>query len=110
MEQFMESLLEKSSPDEADSRTFDFRIKEDFLIFLVTHMHLTNKYYLKSEEFDMLLNEYHSTIGFSVSETGFDRLFFDKGVLVRTELIITFRYSCMIEYYIAKKLDKNPSF
>ena len=110
MEQFMESLLEKSSPDEADSRTFDFRIKEDFLIFLVTHMHLTNNYYLKSEEFDMLLNKYHSTIGFSVSETGFDRLFFDKGVLVRTELIITFRYSCMIEYYIAKKAGQEPEF
>ena len=110
MEQFMESLLEKSSPDEADSRTFDFRIKEDFLIFLVTHMHLANNYYLKSEEFDMLLNRYHSTIGFSVSETGFDRLFFDKGVLVRTELIITFRYSCMIEYYIAKKAGQEPEF
>ena len=110
MEQFMESLLEKASPDEADSRTFDFRDKEDFLIFLVSHMHRTNKYYLKSEEFDMLLNEYHSTIGFSVSETGFDRLFFDKGVLVRTELIVTFRYSCMIEYYIAKKAGQEPEF
>lgn len=110
MEQFMESLLEKSSPDEADSRTFDFRNKEDFLIFLVSHMHLTNKYYLKSEEFDMLLNEYHSNIGFSVSETGFDKLFFDKGVLVRTELIVTFRYSCMIEYYIAKKAGQEPEF
>ncbi len=110
MEQFMESLLEKSSPDEADSRTFDFRIKEDFLIFLVSHMHCTNNYYLKSEEFDMLLNKYHTTIGFSVSETGFDRLFFDKGVLVRTELIITFRYSCMIEYYIAKKAGQELEF
>lgn len=110
MEQFMESLLEKASPDEADSRTFDFRNKEDFLIFLVSYMNEQNRYYFKPTEFDTLLYEYHSSIGFSVSETGFDRLFFEKGVLVRTELIITFRYTCMIEYYIAKKAGQEPEF
>ena len=44
MEQFMEFLLEKSSPSEAYSTTYDFRIKEDFLISLVNiKLHGGNK-------------------------------------------------------------------
>lgn len=110
MEQFMEFLLEKSSPTEAASTTFDFRIKEDFLIYLVSYMDEHNKFYLTNEEFETLLLEYHTNIGFFVKETGFDTLFINKGVLIRTELIITFRYNCMIEYYLAKKTEQSPEF
>lgn len=110
MEQFMESLLEKASPSEADSRNFDFRAKEDFLIYIVSFMNKQNRYYLSYQEFDSIVNEYHSDIGFSVSETNFDKLFFEKGVLVKTPSLITFRYTCMVEYYIAKKAGQEPDF
>ena len=110
MEQFMEFLLEKSSPTEANSTTFDFRIKEDFLIYLVSYMDAHNKFYLSNEEFETLLRDYHTNIGFSVKETGFDTLFFKKGVLIQTELIITFRYNCMIEYYLSKRAEQSPEF
>lgn len=110
MEQFMESLLEKTSPNEADSSKFDFRAKEDFLMFIVAFMNEHNQYYLTNEEFDKLLIDYHSYMGFAVTETFFDRLFFEKGVLVRTDYIITFRYTCIIEYYIAKKAGQEPEF
>lgn len=59
MEQFMESLLEKTAPGEADSRTFDFRNKEDFLIFLVSHMNKQNRYYLTATEFETLLSDWN---------------------------------------------------
>lgn len=110
MEQFMESLLEKASPSEADSRNFDFRTKEDFLIYIVSFMNKQNRYYLNYQEFDNIVNEYHSDIGFSVNETRFDKLFFEKGVLVKTPSLITFRYTCMVEYYIAKKAGQEPDF
>ena len=110
MEQFMEFLLEKSSPSEAYSTTYDFRIKEDFLISLVTYMDKNNQFYLSIDEFETLLAEYHADKGFSVRETEFDSLFFKKGVLIRTELIVTFRYNCMIEYYLAKKAAQSPEF
>lgn len=110
MEQFMEFLLEKTSPLEAYSTTFDFRIKEDFLIYLVSYMDDHNKFYLANEEFERLLLNYHTNIGFAVKETGFDTLFFNKGVLIRTELIVTFRYNCMVEYYLAKKAEQSPDF
>ena len=104
MEQFMESLLEKASPSEAYSTTYDFRIKEDFLISLVTHMDKNNRFYLSIDEFEELLSSYHEDKGFSVKETEFDTLFFQKGVLIKKEQLVTFRYNCMIEYYLAKKL------
>ena len=110
MEQFMEFLLEKSSPSEAYSTTYDFRIKEDFLISLVTYMDKNNQFYLSIDEFETLLSAYHADKGFSVRETEFDSLFFKKGVLVRTELIVTFRYNCMVEYYLAKKAAQSPEF
>lgn len=110
MEQFMESLLEKSSPTEAYSTTYDFRIKEDFLIYLVSYMDENNRFYLSTDEFNALLIAYHGDKGFSVDETSFDTLFFKKGVLVRTELVVAFRYNCMIEYYLAKKAAQSPEF
>lgn len=110
MEQFMEYLLEKSSPTEAYSTTFDFRVKEDFLIYLVSYMNEKNQFYLSSNEFDDILREYHCSKGFTIRETGFDKLFLNKGVLIQTELIVTFRYKCMIEYYLAKKAAQSQEF
>ena len=110
MEQFMEFLLEKSSPSEAYSTTYDFRIKEDFLISLVTSMDNNNQFYLSIDEFEKLLSAYHTDKGFLVKETEFDSLFFKKGVLIRVESMVTFRYNCMIEYYLAKKAEQSPKF
>ena len=110
MEQFMEHLLEKSSPTEAYSATYDFHNKEDFLIHLVTFMDQNNKFCLSIDEFEEILSAYHADKGFSVKETEFDSLFFKKGVLIRTELMVTFRYNCMIEYYLAKKAAQSSEF
>lgn len=110
MEQFMEAVLEKTDPSEAYSTTFDFRTKEDFLTYLAAYMNEKKQFYLSKEEFEVVLKEYHSNVGFSISDTKFDSLFFEKGVLVRIEGDITFRYNCMIEYYLAKKADQSPDF
>lgn len=114
MEQFMEFLLEKSSPIEAYSTTYDFRIKEDFLISLASYMVENNRFHFTIDEFESLLSNYHADKGFSVRETEFDNLFFKKGVLIHTEVgtefVITFRYNCMIEYYLAKKATQSSEF
>ena len=110
MEQFMESLLEKASPSEAYSTTYDFRIKEDFLISLVAHMDTNNRFSMSIDEFNDLLSSYHEEKGFSVKETGFDTLFFQKGVLIKDMHLVMFRYNCMVEYYLAKKAAQSPEF
>ena len=110
LERFMETILEKNSPNEIYSKTFDFKDKEDFLIFLVSKMNEKNAYYFSNDEFKKILDEYHDKIGFSIDETGFDRIFFNNGVLIRTRNVVTFRYSCMVEYYLAKKAACEPEF
>lgn len=110
MEQFMEFLLEKTSPSEACSTTYDFRIKEDFLINLVAHMDDNNKFYLSIDEFDRITRKYHEEKGFTVSATKFDTLFFENGVLIRTDYIVAFRYNCMTEYYLAKRAAQSPDY
>lgn len=110
IEQFMEFLLKKSDPSEAYSATYDFRIKEHFLMRLVTYMHDQNKFCMSILEFENILLSYHAEMGFPVTDTKFNRLFFEKGVLVQTESVVTFRYNCMIEYYLAKKAQQSPEF
>lgn len=110
MEQFIESLLEKVSPMESNTKTYDFRAKEDFLMYLVLYMHDNNRYYFEHNEFERITTEYHEKIGFSILDTKFDQLFFEKGVLIQTEDIVTFRYTCIIEYYLAKTAKEEPDF
>ena len=42
-------------------------------------------------------------------KTKFDKLF-DKGILIKTQDIVTFRYTCIIEYYIAKIAKDDQNF
>lgn len=110
LERFMETILQKNSPGELYSKTFDFKDKEDFLIYLVSQMNEKNKYYFSSDEFLFILDEYHSKIGFTPSETGFGDIFFKNGVLIKSGGMVTFRYGFMVEYYLAKKAKEEPDF
>lgn len=110
MENFLEMLLEKGSADESRRSNYDFRNKEDFLIYLVSYMNKNDRFYLNNQEFQELLFSYHQKKLFDLNDTKFNQIFFDKGVLVRTTDFITFRYSCMVEYYLAKKAINDPEF
>lgn len=110
LERFMETILQKNSPGELYSKTFDFKDKEDFLIYIVTKMNQNNKYYFSFDEFLYILDEYHLKIGFTPSETGFGDIFFKNGVLIKSGEVVTFRYGFMVEYYLAKKAKEEPEF
>ena len=110
MELFIESLLEKSSPSEVDSGTYDFKNKEDFLMHLVDKMHSMNCYCFTVEKFEEILHDYHANYGFAISNTHFDKLFFEKGILIKNYSGITFRYASLIEYYLAKLAKENTKF
>lgn len=110
LEQFMELLLEKNAPSEIASNTYDFRSKEDFLIALVSNMLEKNCFEMSCNEFSDFLSNYHMKRGFDSVETKFSNIFFEKGVLVRSDNTVRFRYNCMAEYYIAKRASQEPDF
>lgn len=110
LEQFMEQLLGKHLPEEASTYVYDFRAKEDFLIAFVGKMLEKKRFYLMNDEFGTFLLEYHANSGFNIEETHFGHLFFENGVLVKNDGIVMFRYSCMNEYYIAKRAKEDAGF
>lgn len=110
MENFLETLMEKNSSDSAKSSNFDYRIKEDFLIYLSYNMLNKNEYEFTQNEFTELLYKYHMLKGFDISDSKFDNFFFEKGILIKYSNHIAFRYSCMIEYFLAQKAQKSEEF
>ena len=75
LERFMETILQKNSPEEIYSKTFDFKNKEDFLIYLVEKMIEKNEYFFTKGEFSTILGDYHLKLGYTIDETGFDDIF-----------------------------------
>jgi len=107
MERFMEILLEKLSADEVKSSAYDFKNKEDYLSFLAWKMVENNRFYFTKDEFWEITIEYHRMRGFDLKLSQFDTIFFDKNILVDTYGVISFRYQCMVEFYIAKRARKD---
>lgn len=102
MEMFMELLLEKLSVEELKGSSYNFENKERYLIFLATYMMKKNSYFLDLEEYLEITVEYHRKKGFKLSDSKFDRLFFEKNILVQYDSQVYFRYNCIYEYYLAK--------
>ena len=79
-------------------------------LFPIQRNHEKNEYFFTEQEFEEALYNYHQRLGFAVSETRFDKVFFENGALIRSCGHITFRYTCMVEYYLAKKAKEDPEF
>ncbi len=109
MERFMEILLEKLSVEEFMSSTYDFKNKEDYLSYLAWRMAESNKFYFSKSEYLEITVKYFKTRGLDLKYSRFETLFFDKNVLVEYSDVICFRYQCMVEYYIAKRIRKDKS-
>lgn len=110
MEAFLETLLEKNSNDSVKTNVYDYKIKEDFLCYLVSKMHESNRYWFSQQEFETHLQDYHTKLGWTIRDTHFDTLFFKKGILYNVGDQVAFRYSCMAHYYLAKLALKSPKY
>lgn len=110
MENFMEMLLEKLSPEEVRRSDYSYKLKINFLIHLVTEMYQKNEYFFSVDEFSAITRKYHETRSFDLKRSKFSIIFFEKNILVEYRDKITFRYSCMIEYLLAIKAINNIDF
>ena len=110
LEQFMELLLNKKNSNEVSTVTYDFRAKENFLIALVSKMYELNEQVLTLDEFEDFVHEYHKHVGFNVFETRFNEIFFQNGVLLKHNHSVMFRYNCIYDYYLAKRMENDNKF
>lgn len=110
VEQFMEKLLEKLNREEIYAKTYDFKNKEKFLSSIAYEMHNKRRFFLSEIEFNDFTIKYHVYKGYNLKDSKFDRLFFEKGVLVKNEGNVYFRFECIIYYYLAKYCISNKKF
>ena len=110
LEQFLENVLEKINPIEQLSSTYDFNNKEDFLSYLAHELYRKNKLSISCDEFYEFSIQYHKERGFSLEDSKFDKIFFEKNILVKEGKAVYFRFSCFNYYYLAKYAIKHEDF
>lgn len=110
LEQFLENVLEKINPIEQLSSTYDFNNKEDFLSCFAHKLYKGNKLSTSFQEFYEFVLQYHKEKGFSLDDSRFDKIFFEKNILVKEGESVYFRFSCFNYYYLAKYAIKHEDF
>lgn len=110
MENYLEVLLEKLSPKEAERSTYSFKIKQHFLSNLAYKMFEKNEYYFSREEFNDFVYQYHKTKGYKEAESRFSALFFEKGILSISDDNIVFSHTSILEFYLAEYARNNEEF
>lgn len=109
LERFIELILERISFKEAKLSTYDYLIKEDYLSYLAWEMVCNNRYCFSENEYYKLTIEYFEEQAFNLRESQFNSLFFEKGILIKHKERVYFRYQCFLEYFIAKKIQKDQA-
>ena len=110
MENYLEVLLEKLSPKEAERSNYSFKIKQHFLSNLAYKMFEKNEYYFSRQEFDDFVYQYHKTKGYIEQKSRFSTLFFEKGVLSISDDKIVFSHTSILEFYLAEYARNNEVF
>ena len=110
IKRYMEIVLDRLSPRELLINEYTFDIKEDFLSYIAACMVRTNSFEVSIDEFDRWTQEYHDFNGFSVRDTHFDEYFFRCQVLSDANGYVSFKYACLLEYYIGKFASQHQDF
>lgn len=110
MENYLEVLLEKLSPKEAERNTYSFKIKQNFLSNLALEMLKKNEYYFSEEEFKDFVYHYHKKKGYKETESRFSKLFFEKGILSISDDRVVFSHTSILEFYLAEYARNNEEF
>jgi hypothetical protein len=109
MENFMEVVFEKLSINNTKINTYDFHAKEKFLAYVAWTIVKGNNRWISLTEFNRITSEYHDEKGLNLQKSKFDELFFNKGILLKRDNKVYFRYKSFQEYYLAKAAVINPS-
>ena len=107
VEKLIEIMLEKLSPNDIYLKSYGFDSKCTFLASLAYDMYKNNKYYYTINEYIEFVINYHKNKMFSLDETKFDKLFFDRNILINKNNKVMFRFKCFIYYFLALYMSKK---
>lgn len=101
MRAYLETVLDKFSAEGFQRSEYDYDVKQHFLGYLAYIMCQKDEYYFTLDEFDNLVDEYHSKKGFKKSQSKFDVIFFEKNILCKNGDFVFFGNTSIMEYCIA---------
>lgn len=111
IEQFVETLLEKRSPEEYQRGSFDFTNKVHYLSHIARHMATTDNYVMEREDLRVVTREYLDRLGFVHDASALIDEFINARVFtVRAGNNISFRYRAFLEYFVARAMQSCPTF
>ena len=110
LERFVEAILNKADSAEVSRATLDFTIRESFLAELAHHLRQQGTYTLKLSELDDIATKYVKDRGWLTNAANFVRQLILTGILIEVEEVISFRYRCLREYFLAKYMDEDEEY
>ncbi len=110
MQNYLEIVLEKLSPNEARFDNYSFSIKEDFLSELAYYLYNRGSYAISYEDFMAFVSAYHKDKGYNLKDSKFDKLFFEKNILTFFDEQVVFSRTSFLEYFLAVYAVNNDDF
>lgn len=101
MRAYLETVLDKFSAEDFQRSEYDYDVKQHFLGYLAYRMCQKDAYYFTLDEFDRIVEEYHSKKGFKKSQSKFDKIFFEKNILCINGDYVFFSNTSIMEYCLA---------
>lgn len=110
VEKFIEIRLEKLKLSDAHRAILDYRIKEHYLCHIAHLMTQRDRYYLELPDLEEETLGYFKSRGLRVSVSSVIEHFIDKGIFVNVNGLVSFKFKCFCEYFIAKRLIEDEEF
>lgn len=111
MEQFIDTTLRKVAGEQSRRATFDYTNKTDLLAHLAGWMARNDNYKPKWEAFRLEVVNYINVRGLTAPIDEILREFFTAKILLRrSDERVSFRYSGMLEYFVALLMASDPAF
>lgn len=112
VEKFLEIILEKLNLDEITYNSFDYNDKIDYLAFIASKTVEHNKCFFSLTELYQNTENYCTLKGFEVDYEELIKFFISKGILIKIDNKIYFRFKCFLQFFIAKymSIENNIKF
>jgi predicted MPP superfamily phosphohydrolase len=110
LERFVEAILNKADSAEVSRATLDFTIRESFLAELAFHLRKSNSYTLALSDLDELATGFIKERGWLTNAANFVRQLIQTGILIEVDEVVSFRYRCLREYFLAKFILEDEEY
>jgi len=111
IEKFVDIILEKLIDDNTSIQKIDFRTKEHYLSFIAGKMSENELYFFEYGNLAQITQEYFKNKGhLYIPISDFLEYLVRKGIFSKRDNIISFKFKCICEFFIAKQMIEEKKF